>query len=336
MHGGGAAFLRHLTFAAWRAMPIWRGMMSRRLALALPAALAGAPALASAETRQVWRDSARNRDLPVLLRLPEGPGPAPVVLVSHGLGGSREGLGYLGRALAGAGFAVVHLQHPGTDDSLWRNGGDSRLAMAAAVTDAGRALDRILDVVFVLDSLPRRTELASGLDLSRIAIAGHSYGAWLTQTMLGQRVPGGDRGLALPEPRLGAGVALSPIPPQGLPARVAMDRIRAPVLHVTGTEDRDFMAGNSAASRRIPYDNITAPGQVLAVFAGAAHGSFADEPGTGARWEDTAFHARTAVLAVAFLRGVWLGDAPSRHLLADGAPDVLEPGDMIESKGLAP
>jgi predicted dienelactone hydrolase len=316
-------------------------MMSRRAALSfptlsLPALLAATPALAVTELRQGWRDPARNRDLPLLLRLPDGGGPAPVVLVSHGLGGSREGLGYLGRALAQAGFAVLHLQHPGTDDSLWRNGGDTRLALAAAVTDAGRALDRILDVVFVLDALPRRPDLAGRLDLSRIAIAGHSYGAWLVQTMLGQRVPGGDRGLTLPDPRLGAGIALSPIPPQGLPARVALDRVRAPILHVTGTEDRDFMGGNSPASRRLPYDTIAAPGQVLAVFAGAAHGSFADEPGTGARWEDTAFHARTAALAVAFLRGVWLGDAPSRRLLAEGAPDVLEPGDVIESKGLAP
>ncbi|MFD1112445.1 alpha/beta hydrolase family protein [Pseudoroseomonas ludipueritiae] len=317
-------------------MPIWRGMMSRRIALSLPALLAATPAMAVTENRQSWRDAARNRDLPVLLRLPDGGGPAPLVLLSHGLGGSREGLGYLGRALAQAGFAALHLQHPGTDDSLWRNGGDSRLALAAAVTDASRALDRIQDVVFVLDALPRRPELAGRLDLSRIGIAGHSYGAWLVQTMLGQRVPGGDRGLALPEPRLGAGIALSPIPPQGLPARLAMDRVRAPMLHVTGTEDRDFMGGNSALSRRIPYDNIQAPGQVLAIFAGAAHGSFADEPGTGARWEDSAYHARTAALAVAFLRGVWLGDAPARHLLAEGAPEVLEAGDMIESKGLAP
>ncbi|MFC7551313.1 alpha/beta hydrolase family protein [Pseudoroseomonas wenyumeiae] len=209
-------------------MPIWRDMMSRRTALSLPAALATSPALAVTESRQSWRDAARNRDLPMLLRLPDSGGAAPLVLLSHGLGGSREGLGYLGRALAQAGFAVLHLQHPGTDDSLWRSGGDTRLALAAAVTDASRALDRIFDVVFVLDTLPRRPELAGRLDLSRIAIAGHSYGAWLVQTMLGQRVPGGDRGLALPEPRLGAGIALSPIPPQGLPARLAMDRVRAP------------------------------------------------------------------------------------------------------------
>jgi predicted dienelactone hydrolase len=306
-------------------------MISRRTTLAIPALLAATPTLA-AETRDTWRDPARGRDLPVLVRLPERSGPAPVVLVSHGLGGSREGLGYLGRALAGAGFAVVHVQHPGTDESLWRGGG-GMLSVAAAAGDAGRALDRILDAVFVLDQLPAR--LGARADTARIAVAGHSYGAWLVQTLLGQRVPGGDRGLALPEPRLGAGIALSPIPPQGLPPRLAMDRVRAPMLHVTGTEDRDYSGGGGPETRRVPYDNITAPGQVLAVLRGAAHGSFADQPGAGARFEDTAYTGRTAALAVAFLRGVWLGDAPSRQTLLQGAPGILQAGDTLESKGLS-
>lgn len=309
-------------------------MMSRRATLALPALLSATPALAVTEAPGTWRDATRGRDLPVLVRLPDGSGPAPVVVLSHGLGGTRMGLGYLGRALAGAGFVVVHMQHPGTDDSLWRGGGaNAGLAMAAAVADVQRAADRILDTVFVLDQLPRR--LGGRADPSRIAIGGHSYGAWLTQTMLGQRVPGGDRGLRLPDPRLGAGIALSPIPPQALPPRLAMDRVAVPMLHVTGTEDRDFTGGNSPSDRRIPYDNISAPGQVLAILGGANHLSFADEIAAGARWAEPTFHARTAALAVLFLRGVWLGDAPSRLLLAQGAPGVLQPADTLEAKGLA-
>lgn len=311
-------------------------MISRRATLALPALLSAAPALAVSEATETWRDGARNRDLPVLVRLPEGGGPVPVVLLSPGLGGTRRGLGYLGRSLAESGFAVVHVQHPGTDDSLWRGGGGANagLAMAAAVADVQRAADRILDAIFVVDQLPRR--LGRRADLGRIAIGGHSYGAWLTQTMLGQRLPGGDRGLRLPDPRLSAGIALSPIPPQALPPRLAMDRVAAPMLHVTGTEDRDFTGGNNPADRRIPFDGIAAPGQVLVVLDGANHLSFADEIAAGARWAEPSFHARTAALAVAFLRGVWLGDASSRHLLLRGAPGILQRGDTLETKGLLP
>ncbi|MDB5371273.1 MAG: acetylhydrolase [Roseomonas sp.] len=160
------------------------------------------------------------------------------------------------------------------------------------------------------------------------------------QTLLGQRVPGGDRGLALPELRPGAGIALSPIPPLGLPARVTMDRVRAHLPHVTGTQDHDFVGGNGAESRRIPYDAIaasgTAMGQVLAVLAGAAHGSFADEPGTGGRW-------RARLIAPVPRRLRWPSCAAygwampeQRHLIAQDAPGLLAEGDVIERKGLAP
>ncbi|MFZ6763230.1 alpha/beta hydrolase family protein [Pseudoroseomonas sp. WGS1072] len=307
----------------------------RRALLALPAALLPArsrPAGARPAPRALsWTDAARGRDLPLLLRLPGGTGPAPLVLVSPGLGGTRHGLAYLGEALAEAGFLVLHLQHPGTDDGLWRGAADRRLAFAAAASDAGRALDRLRDVAFVLDELPRRTELAGRLDAARIAIAGHSYGAWLVQHMLGQRLPGGDRGLALPDPRLGAGIALSPMPAEGLPQRLAFARVTAPILHVTGTEDRGWIGGTLPGDRRQPFDAIAAPG-ALAILEGAAHGSFAGEPGAGGRWEEAGFHPRVAGLALAFLRGLWLGDAAARRALRAGMPGLLEAGDRLEAR----
>lgn len=306
-------------------------MPTRRAALSL---LLATPALAAAPPtpplREDWHDPARGRTLPMLLRLPVGEAPAPLVLVSHGLGGSREGLAYLGEALAGAGFAALHVQHPGTDESLLRGPLDRRLAFAAAATDAGRALDRLRDTAFVLDEIVRRPALAARIDGTRIGIAGHSYGAWLVQHMLGQRLPGGDRGLTLPDPRLSAGIALSPMPPEGLPPRLAFARVAVPVLHVTGTLDHGWIGGTDAAARRVPYDAITAPG----VLAGAAHTSFAGEPGVGARWEDATYHPRTAGLAVAFLRAVWRREASARDFLQAGAPGLLAEADRLESKGL--
>jgi len=308
-------------------------MMQRRATLALPFLLATTPASAQPAQREVWTDPARRRPLPLLIRWPEREGPVPLVLISHGLGGSREGLAYLGEGLAEGGFAALHLQHPGTDDGLWRGGGDARLAFAAAISDAGRALDRLLDVIFVLDELPRRPEMRGRVDTTRIGIAGHSYGAWVVQHMLGERLPGGDRGLALPDPRLSAGIALSPIPPAGLPPRLAFSAVRAPMLHVTGTRDDTWVDGTTAARRRIPFDNIAAPG-ALAVLEGATHASFAGEPGVGERWENPAYHGRTVGLAVNFLRALWQGDAAARAFLRGGAPGLLRPGDALETKGL--
>ena len=256
--------------------------MTRR-ALLSALALAATPAAAAADRREVWRDAARARDVPVLLRLPDAAGPRPVVVVSHGLGGSREGLAYLGRAFAGAGFVAVHLQHAGTDSAIWQGGGPG---LAAAALDPSNALARLQDGIFAVGEVLRRGGLAGDaltgrVDAARIAVAGHSYGAWTVQHLLGQLLPGGDRGLGLPDARLRAGIALSPSPPRGLPPRAA----------------------------------------------------FADEAAAGPRWADPTYHARTAAVAVLFLRAVLEGDAEARAALVGGARDVLDPADRIETRG---
>ena len=62
---------------------------------------------------QIWRDEARQRNVPVRLRWPAQCAPErqaglPVLLFSHGLGGMRAGGSVWGDAWAQAGFAVVH------------------------------------------------------------------------------------------------------------------------------------------------------------------------------------------------------------------------------------
>jgi len=315
-------------------------VLSRRALLAAPAFLA-APGCAAApqanprptearitESRTTWRDGSRARDIPVLIRTPAGGGPAPAVIVSHGLGGSREGLGYLGRALAEGGFVAIHLQHIGSDDSLWRGAAADRLVgLAAGALDVQAALDRLLDVKFALSNLP------PAADPARLAIAGHSYGAWTVQHMLGERLPGGDRGLGLPDARLRAGVALSPIPARGLPPRLAYAGIAAPLLHVTGTEDHGFIEGIRAPARRAPFEGSANPG-ALAVLQGAAHASFADEQEAGGRYAEATFHARAAALSVTFLDAVLRGDAAAAATLRAGAGALLGPGDEFVVRGL--
>ena len=264
------------------------------------------------------------------IRLPASTAPAPVVIISHGLGGSRDGLAYLGAGLAEAGFVAVHLQHHGTDIDVWRGAESIPLAMAAAVLDVRNALDRLKDVAFALDTLPTLPALRGRLDMSRAAIAGHSYGAWTVLHMLGERLPAGDWGLDLPDRRLHAGIALSPFPPLGMTARVAYAPITAPILHITGTEDRGYIEAATPADRTFPYHNIAAPG-ALAVLAGATHASFAGEAAGGPRWDDPTYQPRTAALAVLFLRTVLQHDIAAEALLRRGAP--LRPGDTIETKG---
>ncbi|MFM2398907.1 MAG: hypothetical protein RL341_1064, partial [Pseudomonadota bacterium] len=60
-----------------------------------------------------WLDGERNRTVPVRLYWPETAaksGKVPLVVFSHGLGGSRMGYSYLGRHWASQGFASLHVQ----------------------------------------------------------------------------------------------------------------------------------------------------------------------------------------------------------------------------------
>ena len=300
------------------------------------ALLAAAPARA-VEQRMVWRDAARGRDMPVLIRLPQSANRSGLVLISHGLGGSREGLGYLGSALAEAGWIAVHLQHPGTDIAVWQGSGARGQALAAAAFDVGNAVARLQDGIFAVEEVLRRNSLAGDplagrVDAARLAVAGHSYGAWTVQHLLGQRIPGGERGLALPERRLKAGIALSPVPPRGLPPRLAFMRVATPMLHVTGTQDRSYVDGATPEDREIAFRSITAAPQVLVVFDGAGHAAFADEPAAGPRWSDPTWHDRTASMSVLFLRAMLDGDATARARLRAGAPGLMTAGDRIETK----
>src|SRR5690349_16713527 len=52
-----------------------------------------------------WKDEKRDRQVPVKIYFPKnGMGPFPIIIFSHGLGGSRDGYEYLGRHWASHGY----------------------------------------------------------------------------------------------------------------------------------------------------------------------------------------------------------------------------------------
>lgn len=306
-------------------------MLDRRTLFAAAAVTAAAAPARTTLLRENWRDPARDRTVPVLVRLPAASGPAPVVIVSHGLGGSRDGLAYLGEALAAAGYVAVHLQHAGSDTAIWRGMPDRRDAMMQAAANPRAALDRLYDVAFALDELGRHPVLADMVEPGQAAIAGHSFGAWTASHMLGQRLPLAGFGPPLPDLRLRAGVALSPIPPIGIAPAIAYAGVSAPMLHVTGTEDRGLQAPDWQA-RTVGY-RLSPGSAVLAVLDGANHASFAGEAEAGAYWNDPTFQPRAARLAVLFLDAVLRGSDEAREALVRG--DGLARGDRIEARLLS-
>lgn len=258
--------------------------IARLALLALPLVAAAAPppaptiARASAPTvcEAVWTDAARGRAIPIRLRLPEGSGRVPLVVFSHGLGGSIEaGTGWATHWVAG-GLAVVHVQHPGSDLAAVR-----RVGLQGAMTGAELEA-RAADVRFVLDRVARggregACDLAR-VDASRVGMSGHSYGAHTTQALAGQRYPG--RGDATParDPRIVAAIAFSPAPPQASDAvrRAAFAAITIPFLSVTGTADASpVLPGVTAEDRTLPFAYVPPGDKGLLVLAGANHAAFA-------------------------------------------------------------
>ena len=127
-----------------------------------------------------WEDTGRKRAVPVRLYLPEGASaarPVPLVVFSHGMGGSRRGYSYLGRYWASQGYASLHLQHIGSDRSVWTGNIFSTVGRLQGAAQDEEAIARVGDFRFALDQLLAHPELGPKVDASRIAAAGHSYGA---------------------------------------------------------------------------------------------------------------------------------------------------------------
>jgi predicted dienelactone hydrolase len=168
-------------------------------------------------------DRFRRRTLPVRVRMPavSGSGPVPVILFSHGLGGSIDGGTAWGAAWAKAGFAVIHVQHPGSDRAIWidQPTPEARREALKAGAAPRQLLARIADIRFVVNLVGTSQSIGtcsfSGLDPKRIGGAGHSFGAHTMLAVAGERYQVMGMTHSFPEPRLKAFIVLSGSPPQG-------------------------------------------------------------------------------------------------------------------------
>lgn len=279
-------------------------MKRRALLCGAFGALAAWPlAAADAEfevTELDWHDAARDRPVPVRLYLPARAEPAPLVVFSHGIGGSRRGYRYLGEHWARHGIASLHLQHVGSDRAVW--GGNPFEVfgrLRAAATDA-EALARVADLRFALDTV-LGSDLAPRLDASRIAAAGHSYGANTVMLAAGARVPRAPSTLA--DARIRAAVLISAPPIYGeRDLAPVLGGLAVPTLHVTSVDDwiRIPGYGSGPDDRVAVFEATGSRDKWLAMFSEGSHSTFVGRAGEASR-----VVVATRELALAFTQRVF-------------------------------
>lgn len=297
-----------------------------------------------------WRDDSRNRDVPVKIYYPEkAQGLLPVVIFSHGLGGSRDGYEYLGRGWASEGCVSVHVQHKGSDSDVLHSLRPIQ-AMRRAAADPQNATDRPKDISFVIDRLETIDSgagpLKGRLDMERIGVGGHSFGAYTTLAAAGMVFSmQGRREVSFADPRVKAAIAMS-TPAFGsetdydstsgtieLPIYDSTyGAIRIPIMHMTGTLDESPIT--SAPERRVPYDHIEGADQYLIVFTGGDHmifsgrGRFSRKGDKDAMFQDLILRS-----SIKFWNAYLEGDAEAeRWLKGGGLRELLAGKATLEEK----
>jgi predicted dienelactone hydrolase len=283
------------------------------------------------------KDTASERILPIRVYLPASERPAPMILFSHGLGGSRDNNPYLGNHWAARGYVVVFVQHPGSDESVWKDAaGPARLAEIRKAASLENYRARTKDIPAVIDALTtwnaaKDHPFEGRLDLEHIGMSGHSFGAQTTQAMAGQSAALGN--ISRAEPRIDAAVMMSPSPPRmGDPAQ-AFSTIKIPCLLMTGNLD-DSPIGNTTPEDRLnvfPHLKQAPAWQV--VFDKATHMDFGQRVGkTG----DPRYHQAILALTTAFWdAGLKDDPAAKTWLKGKGAKSVLSESDRWEMNGEA-
>jgi predicted dienelactone hydrolase len=208
--------------------------------------------------------------IPVAVLLPEDArGSSPLVVISHGNGGSGSIYRVLAGHLARAGFIVALLDHPGNTR------GDNDLARTAANLERRpRHVKLVIDWAF--DSSP----FAPRLRPDTVALVGHSLGGYTALAVAGgqptatHRETGGDPQEidVLADERVKALVLLAPAT-HWFSAPGALDRVHVPILMLTAEHDEHTLAFHA----EIVQSGVPDPALIEhRTIAGAGHFSFLD------------------------------------------------------------
>ncbi|MEG4508487.1 alpha/beta hydrolase [Microcoleus sp. F6_B4] len=277
---------------------------------------ASEPAIPPAEMLQpqlpgpyTWKKSSvtvtspnRARSFNMDIYLPQGSRqPAPVVVISHGLGSDRLSFEYLAKHLASYGFAVAVPEHPGSNAQQIQNLVTGR---ANEVAEPAEFINRPLDIKDLLDYL---TQLSTTnptyqgqLDLQRVGLIGQSFGGYTALALAGAGINFAQldqdcrlenetwnislllqcRALLLErnqynfdDPRIKAAIAVNPIASSIL-GETNLSKIQIPVMLIAGSADT---VAPALLEQIQPFTWLTSPNKYLVLMNNGTHFSTIEE-----------------------------------------------------------
>jgi predicted dienelactone hydrolase len=166
-------------------------------------------------------------NLDMAANAPPRAGTYPIVLISHGSGGTHLGYLELSRRLVRSGYVVCMPEHPGNNRS------DNELADSPQIlASRPRHLTLTLDLVLADESL------SAVVNAAFVAVIGHSMGGYTALAMAGGQpsTQGGQAISVQGDARIKALVLLAPATPWFMGSG-ALSAVKVPILMLTGEHD---------------------------------------------------------------------------------------------------
>jgi predicted dienelactone hydrolase len=260
----------------------------------------------------ILHDAGRNKDLIMTIEYPTRGGPYPVIVFSHGFGGSNTSYTPLTEYWAGHGYIVIKPSHADAGklgpilaqrreerraemEKRRAEGRDRKNQNAQAQAQqppqpdslaeaiwstqtTGDWVNRARDISLILDSLgtleQKYPELAGKMEKTNIGVGGHSYGAFTAMMVSGMTSFATTPPIHAADPRVKVGLAFSPqgVGSLGLTQESWKD-VKVPFMFITGT--LDYVTAGDVKPRHDAFAYSPAGDKYFVSFTGARHMTFA-------------------------------------------------------------
>ena len=262
------------------------------------------------EKKQItYLQSDRNVNIMADVYIPQGLAtPAPLIVISHGLGSNPDTLLYLSQHLASHGFAVVALEHPKT------GGRDFNAFLAGVSTgpQSDEAIQRPHDVKYLLDTLEQKVKTdpqwRDRINTQQVGLIGHSLGGYTVLALGGAQLNFNqiNKECSTPEPdvssfnvskvfqcrfstlnanktdlsdrRIKAVLAINPLGGSALFGKEGLQNIKVPTAIFASGEDYFTPA---VPEQFFPFVWLTAANKYLVSFPKGTHFSFLERSEKG-------------------------------------------------------